>query len=415
MNSGTFKRAGLKVGLAVTAALALCAFASAGSAAAETQHWAGSSQVPYGASQEFSGEATGSFKIDWHSTTIYCGSMSTSGAAENPADGGSGTLESESLQLGNCFFAGGIGSRCAIEGDSITLALQQDNQAIEESGEDVIAYAIRSSHSDLHIVQVQGGWSCGLTGTYWIGGRITASPAAESPGEYVFDSDEFEIIGLPASINGRFGLSTPSEEALVISSDASPGAPHWYLGSAEWSTLAAGESSAFSANDGMSFDLSANIAGANVEFSCDSGATEIEGSLENPSGGGAGAAGASAGFGDCVIAGALGERCEVPAFESNELSGAATEVGGAPAVEFTGAEGNAIASFSIVEKEGAPKKCPVKGNGFILNGTLIADSGEDGHFDLSSEGLTLNGIYPASAGGGFVLEDEAAQTLRIQS
>ena len=118
----------------------------------------------------------------------------------------------------------------------------------------------------------------------------------------------------------------------------------------------------------MSFDLNANIAGALFEISCDNSATDIEGSLENPSGGGAGTASAGASFGDCAIAGKLGERCEVPAFESNELSGVATEAGEAPAVEFTPAEGSEIAPVSIAKKEGA--KCPVIGN-FSLEGALL--------------------------------------------
>jgi hypothetical protein len=258
------------------------------------------------------------------------------------------------------------------------------------------------------------GHKCSWNGNYRIEGLIQATALPESPGQYEINPENtsIKIAGIPSTMWGRFALSTPSEEALGLSSQVSPGAPHWYLGSDEWSTLTAGESGAFSTNDGMSFELDTEVFGASVEFTCE-GETDIEGSLENPSGGGAGTASASATFGDCVMPGFNGETCEVLPFDSAELSGAATEAGGEPALELTPAEGSEIATFTIVKKEGAPKKCQVTGE-YPLEGALIATSGEDGHFDLSASEVTVYSIFPASAGGGFVLEDEAAQTLRLQ-
>ncbi len=415
MNSRTFKRAGLGLGLAMTAALALCVFASVGTAAAATQHWAGASQVPYGSSQEFSGEATGGFLVKWAyggggEVKIECNSLSTSGTVENPAGDGVATLESDSFQLGNCLLVNKPFD-CAIEGDSISLS-PMSGEAVEESGEDLIAYG-GDAYGELNIVK-RPTKSCFFEGSYPIRAQITAASVQETPGEYVIDDNSLLIGGRSAQMSGRYDLSTPSEEALVLSSEASPGTPHWYLGSDEWSTLTAGESGAFSTNDGMSFELDSEVWGASLEFTCDSGETDIEGSLENPSGGGAGTAGADASFGGCVMPGKLGEKCEVLPFESGELSGIATEVGGSPAVELAPAEGSEIATFTIVTKEGASKECVLAGE-YHLRGALIATSGEDGHFDLSGDELTLQGIFPASAGGGFVLEDGAAQTLRIQS
>ena len=195
MNARTFKRAGLRFGLAVTAALALCAFASVGTAAA-TQHWASSwqvpsrSEMPSGSSQEFSGEATGGFSISWvHSgvlITMQCESMSTAGTAENPAGGGAATLEAESVQLGLCtqnyeYY------ECAIEGRSVPFS-PMSGEAVEESGEDLIDY--EGAYGELNFVKTKYGESCSLEGSYPIEGVIHATALSEYPGEYTFESVE---------------------------------------------------------------------------------------------------------------------------------------------------------------------------------------------------------------------------------
>ena len=412
------RRAGLRLGLVAAASLALCAFAFAGSATAATQHWAGSSQatakVPYGSSQEFSGEDTSNLEMKWDFGTAYvniqCGGLSTSGTAENPTSEDAGTIGSASLELSACSMSA---KGCAIKNGTIEFEPLKASTS-DESGEDLINYSPKHG-TTAALVEIVDQRNCNMYSQYYLEGdfSVSANSVVGQPGEYEFlpEDTHLSIAGVtPVTLEGGFALSTPSEEALVLSSEVSPGAPHWYVGAAEWTTFAAGESVAYSNTGSMSFDLDGEVFGASISMSCSSG---LEGTLENPSGGGAGTSSPSMSFSDCSLPGH--ETCAVSSIHANELSGTATEVGAAntPALELTPTEGPVSVEFTVVKKEGAESYCNLTGL-YELYGSLIATSEGDGNFTLSGDELTLFGFEPATVSGDFALASEAGESLRLQ-
>ena len=416
MTSNTLKRAGLRAGLAITAALALCAFASVGSASAATQHWGGATQVPYGSSQPYSGKATQNIRFKWEFSGVYseidCGSVSIPGHVENPAGGGAGTIKSESkawlgFQVGDCQIR--PQPNCSIQDETIHFSPMQE--VANESGKDLIRNKgnYSSEFGEMEIITTPGATKdCALKAHYTIVGRISASASEGSPGEYEIKNNELTISGEPFVMNGRFALSAPSGEKLALSSGASPNAPHWYLGSAAWNTLSTGGSSAYSSNGAMSLDLDSEIFGVPLHVSCEGAGNEIAGSLANPSGGGAGTTTASVTLGECSIPDWKKIGCTVQSpLQSAELSGVATEVGKnhTPAIRFSPAKGSVIAYLSI---EG----CVFEGI-YEVEGKLIASSVGDGYFNLSAEELAVFG-EPATANGSFALASEAGESLRLQ-
>ena len=410
MNPRISKRFITRLCPAILAALALCAFAAVGSAAAATQHWASADQLPYGGSQSFTGHATSEvFEMQWRLSGIKvdfaCETQSVSGTARNPAAGGDGTLSADSFELGGCV---NNAPGCELENHSMSFVPLQGN-AYTESGEDriefkpaagtVAAYAtLRSSPESV----------CLLSGSYVIKGSFSASAVAGNPGEYVIDGGGLGQSGFSVSLNGRFALSTPSEEALALSSDGSPNGAHWYLGSTEWTTLPTGESIAYEGNGPMSFGIDVKIAGTGVKITCDGSSNGVAGSLENPAGGGAGTATAAFTFGECEqpISGCV---IQSPA-HSVELSGVATEVGEAPAVELSPVEGTTVVVFAFENSEGS--SCPLRGS-VTAKGKLIATSEGDGHFNLAASELRV-GKQKAITSGSFALESEAGESLRLQ-
>jgi hypothetical protein len=400
------KRGGAGFALALALALALTVSVATGSSLAATQHWASASQVPYGSSQSFSGEATGAFWIQWYLdgafAEIDCTTFSTSGTVENPAGGGSATIGSEPFELGNCALV--TGSHCAVEGGSIAFAPM--SKVINESGEDQIRSTGNVSTS-LNLV----GAKCGLAGSRTISAAISANVAVNDPGEFEIISADFSIGGKPAEMYGRFALKTPSGDDLALSSTASPGAPRWYLDSADWNPVTVGETSPYASKGPLSFDMKSELFGTGFELACSGSANGVTGSLSNPTGGGAGIATAAATLGECTVP-ITGKNtyCLVQAFTSIGLAGAATEVAGTPVVEFSPPEGSGIATFVIAPVSG--KKCSFAGT-YAINGKLIASSEGDGYFDLSGNELKLN-EQPATASGRFALESEGGKTLRLQ-
>ncbi|HTR76172.1 MAG TPA: hypothetical protein VMH33_13035 [Solirubrobacterales bacterium] len=408
MNRQLFRRTRLTLGL-VALALAVGVFAAAGSASAATQHWAGASQVPYGASQSFTVQTVPDeeeFQIIWEPggarVEIACRTLSGAGTVGNSAGGTTGTIESGLLELGGCQMGG---SRCAIENGSISLPAM--SQVTEKAGADQIWNT--GSPTELNIVEAWPGSKCALARSWPVSAPLSATAVAGRPGVYEMPSDEFRIIGEPATISGIFTLKAPSGEHLVLSSEASPGAPHWYLGSAAWNTLAAGGSTAYLSNGPMSFGLKGEVYGAHFELSCSGAANGVSGSLSNPTGGGAGTASATATFGECAILNTGKSICLVQTpFSSTELAGVAIESG---AIEFSPAVGTTIATFTVTNG-GGTKKCNLAGT-YTLSGKLIAGSEGDGYFDLSGGELRLDG-EPMTASGRLALETSKGKSLRLQ-
>lgn len=405
------------IGALLAAALAFAALAAAGSASAATQHWAGASQVPYGSTQSFSSEAWAETSLTWElggaQVGMACASPATSGNVENPSGGGSGAIDEATFALENCWFTGSNHNNCAVKGGSISFGSVQA-AAYEESGEYGLVYSPKSGNfPNLEIVAI-GGNKCNLAASYPLTGYFKAREASEPNGHFEIQPKDtnLKLASYPLTVNTAFILMAPSEEPLVLSSTASPGAPHWYLGDAAWNTFTSGEATTFASNGEMSIDLKGPIYGSSVELSCSGGENGISGSVLNPTGGGAGTATASATFGNCSIPNTGKMICLVQTpFTSNELEAVATESGGTPAAEFAPVEGKPIATITV-KNGGGSQKCNIAGT-WTMTGTLIASSEGDGYFDFSDSDIQVNGNSMTTSGR-VALETKAGKTLRLQ-
>jgi hypothetical protein len=390
------------------ASVAVMAAASSASAVAATQHWASSTQVPYGASQSFSGKAESNLSLNWKvagvNVQMSCGSVTTSGTAENPSGGGAGTLAVPSIKLGNCTV--GQPTNCAIQENSITVEGKPSTATV--AGSDELKYGRSPSLGTMELV----GSGCGLAGSYVVEGEIGAIARPSEPGTYEFSkaSSQLTIAGGSLTIQGYLGLSTSAGEALVLSSSASPGAPHWYRGSSAWSNLSTGKSSTFASNGALSFALSTKVFGTRIELSCSGTSNSVSGSVENPVGG-AGTASASFSFAGCTLPKLEAKGCLLQQpWNWAPVSGAATEVGGKPALEFQ-LSGASAPAFHLTSAEG--KSCAYAGE-YPVEGELIASSDGDGIFHLSAgKSLSLFG-EAASVTGTFALQRENTESLRLQ-
>lgn len=407
-----------RVGGLVVVLIALGSIAAAASASAATQHWASSTQLSFGSATEVSGSAgaAGRFRLKFDLAgmegEVACTSMSSSGSVENPSTGGSGTLVSEAFELSNCELAGI--PACKIQNGKVPFEAM-NGHVYAEGGSDRIEYkpASGSTVAVLNFASRTGQY-CGLAPQQIKGEGFTARAIAARPGEYEVRPEDVHLSLLeePVSMSGEFALSqTSSGKKMVLSSAASPGSPHWYLNSAAWSALSAGKATSYSSYGQMTFDLQSEVGGVSFEMSCSGTSNSISGSLENPSGGGAGTASATLDLGGCTLLLPWKGLCVLHQPLQWNLSGVSTEVGTTPAVEFPLPEGSKHLTFTIESSAG--KTCPVAGT-FPLGGTLIAKSEGEGHFALSSRELWAFFEEEATASGRFALQNAAGESLRLQ-
>lgn len=405
----TPKRARLKFGLAVAATLALSALAVAGSAAAATQHWASAHQVPSATPAEFTGKATGWSVFRWEpggaDIEFECNSLSTTGTVENPVGRKAGNLDAGAFSFGGCSVNTVEG--CVIQGESIDLA-PMSAQATTASGKDLITYKpVGSSYYGIFDLEAAPGMKCALSASYPIRGQLSAAAIAGAAGEYELKPSELTIAGAPVHLSGRYSLTTPTKEALVLSSSASAGTPRWYLGSAKWTNLSTGTSTTFSTPSGsMSFDLESELYGIPVEVSCTGVANSLAGSLKNPTGGGAGTASAEMSLNGCSVSTSpyeFGCTVETP-IQLKGLTGLDVEVAGSPALELAGAGGK---FGNLILQE-----CILAGT-YALSGQLIPISLGD-HFEFTGKDNFFLGGEWAGVTGEFELATEPGRILRIQ-
>ncbi|HTR73993.1 MAG TPA: hypothetical protein VMH33_01885 [Solirubrobacterales bacterium] len=409
MNHHALKTVRLALGLTVIA-LAVGVFAAAGSAAAATQHWATATpaaQIAEGNSKSFTGQNFGNVEMNWKyggSTIIMnCTKLSTSGTASNPTGGGSGTHSPTSLELSGCTI--NIAS-CKIVNEVITFEAQK-GYAVDEGSSERIRFEPYSGATMAVVDLANNGKSCSLAGEIRMTGYFEAIARAAQPGRYwIAGSPHLRMLEHELEVVAEFTLNA-SGQPLALSSEGSPGVPHWYLAPSEWTAIPTGKAVSYFSG-AVPLTLSTKIGLAKVEISGCEGLNA--GSVENPAGGGAGtasstftpawASGCRVNVGSCVVKGT----------ESIELVGKATEVGAVPAVEWTPKSGTAVMLFYLGN---APSKvCSLPGE-IDVTGKLIATSEGDGHFDLAASELKV-GTQTATAGGKFSLGAELGQSLRLQ-
>ncbi len=400
-----------RLGGLVVAVIAIGAVAAAGSASAATQHWASSTQLPFGASTEVSGEARignsetlleveeggAEFEID-------CSQLSTAGSVENPVSGGSGVLSDKGFGLAGCETST---TACALKEGVIPFESVSSSTYANSSG-DWIEYKPVAA---LHFVNKSPN-SCPW-GTWYIEGSFSAQAVPGSPGNYTVSPKNvhLSVFGEPVSMRSEFTLTQASSgKKMVLSSAASPGSPHWYLNSATWGNLSAGKSASYASNGPMTFDLVSEYAGLSIEVSCSGSSNSFGGSLENPTGGGAGTAGALLSLGGCTMPWWEEHGCVLHQPVQWNLSGTATEIGATRALEFQLPSGSKHLSFTIEAKKG--EKCLLPAS-YPVEGRLVATSEGDGHFGLAASELTAYG-EEATLSGRFALQNTAGESLRLQ-
>lgn len=400
-------------------AFAFSAFVGAATASAATQHWAGTKQpaapfVPYGTQQQISGQLNGFAVLKWgpsgSAKEISCTTTpSSAGTAENPAGGAAGVFHSEALILGGCQLVGR--PECEIAGGS--LSLSPLSVAAVESGENVIK---TSGAQTSFTIQSQKNAVCPfpIARTYKMEGQLSARENAGNTGNFTINEyasiSKLRVDGAIATLSAGLILKTPAGQPLVESSTTTPGVPHWYIGDSEWSTFKLGQTVGYKTSGAASMTMKSSIGGGSVEFVCGGTGTGLSGSLENPSGGGAGSTKAQVTLVNCTI-NVVG--CVLPnSIVSKPLAGSATEVGGVPTVDFAPSEGTGLFGFSILQDAGSAKECPVKGS-YTISGKLRAASVGDGNFELSGNEEKL-GVAKLSTSGHLALETEAGEAVRLQ-
>ena len=403
------------LGLTVLA-LVLSGFATAASASAAIQHWAGTSQpappaVPTGTQQEFTAERMTTFELNWHISGAVvkfgCNYISASGKAENPTGGGAGIVQSGSLALTGCEVSSSP-AKCEIEGGTIPLPPLATTGV--EAGKDLI-----STTGGQTFVKINNrpGQSCAVVGNHSLWGPVALAQRPNAPGYYDFGTtgSNLRLDGYSVVPSGEIKLNTPSGKLLTVSSIPTPGVPHWFLGSQEWTPFSSGLAVNYKTGGSASVTINSTIAGAQVEFTCSAAGTGLSGSLENPKGAGAGTTSAQLKLVNCVVQKPGPSKCTVPAtITSNPLTGVATEVSGVPTVQYSPVEGSVLLTFVIQKVPGA--KCAVEGTS-NLTGKIRASSVGDGVFELAGFEQKM-GVNAATTTGHSLLESEAGEALRLQ-
>jgi hypothetical protein len=352
------------LGLALVAVLALGAFASA-SASATTQHWygyAGGTRLAEKTPTEVLAKGEGATRITYHysgvTLAIRCGSMSSGGTIENPSGGADGKLNGVVITFGECVVEEPA-NKCVVPSTIETVKLK--GEATKYDGSPAIKYQPESGQ----VLTTFWVTNCALSGSKNLTGSFTAQyrgSEAYAPGFYQvtgLSSEDLKWEGFPVVMVSAYQLKSISEKPVALVAEPLSGALHWYLGGAPAegtkTKFAEGTAFSYSAVPGsMTFTISSLIGGVNFKLQCAGSVNGAEGSLENPTGGGAGTAAGTLTFGNCSVVepAAAVKTCSVEAggatpVVSAPLSGLATEAEGAPAVRFSPAEKTNIATFVL--------------------------------------------------------------------
>jgi len=314
--------------------------------------------------------------------------MSAAGAIENPSGGADGTLGSVSMTLGEC--AVSKPAACVVPA---TIEMNQlKGTATEYNGSPAIKYE-PASGSILTTLSITGS-SCSLKGTRNITGSFIAEYLG-SGGDYrvtALSSAGLKWSGQAVTMTNTHELSSKAGSAVALATDTPSKGKHWYLGGAPAegpdTKLAEGSSVSYSSLTGSAtYTVSATVGGVKNTIQCSGPGNWAGGSVENPTGGGAGTAYGSMVFAGCIVSQPANCVVELGGAGSKSLSGLATEVGGVPAVSFSPAEGSTIATFTI---GGASCPAALKGAKSLTGGlTGVPDS--SGTYAFSGAGLKYAG------------------------
>jgi len=173
--------------------------------------------------------------------------------------------------------------------------------------------------------------------------------------------------------------------ALFGSASAAAATQHWY-GYAGGTPLAQETPTEVTAEDAGGVDIKFLYSGVELDISCNS--MSADGSIENPSGGGAGAlSGTVLTLDECEVV-KPGPECTIPStLETVELKGEATKFEGVPAIKYSPKEGTVLTTFSIT---GGGCSGYI-GTKYIAGSFMAKYQGSGGNYEvtmLSSAGLS---------------------------
>jgi hypothetical protein len=406
MNNQAFKKVRLALGLTAVV-LAVGALASVGSAAAATQHWASATpatQISPGSYQSFTGKNQGRVEMKWRVAGAWvvtdCSNLSTSGTVGNPASGGSGTLGETTLELGGC--TPNL-SGCQIVNESIPFE-RLKGHALDEAGEERVRFEPNAG-STMAVIHFNAGCSIGTSVT--VTGSFEGTSVPSQSGEYQVTHSNLKVGENEFRMVAELSLAASSEQPLALSSEGSPGTPHWYLASGKWTLIPAGEPTNYWSS-AVPLTLNTKIAGGKVEISQCEGIDV--GSVENPAGGGAGTASSTLTPGWASGCQINVKGCFIESVTSGELPGRATEVGAVPAVEWSPSSGSTVMVFHLGHF--GSSECTL-GTAITVTGKLIAISVGDGRFNLAASELKV-GEQKVTVSSEFGLETLAGKSLRLQ-
>lgn len=352
----------IAVGVALVAMLALTL--GSASASAATQHWYGVSEGPRlaeGTSTEVTGEGnatTLAFNIIGTKIEINCGSVKTSGTIENPAGGANGRLREATMTFKACSV--GTPSGCTVPENIVTNQLQGETTLVGKQ----TAFKLAPETGTAFTTFTLGGTSCP---SFLQGSKtLTGGPTAEFSGsgnQYetrALSPSTLKYGGQSVTLLDRFQLNSNSGQPVSIGADTEPAGQHWFVGGERTepvkTKLAEGSTIHYvSVPSSTELEISATIGGANFRMQCAGSGGGAEGSVENPTGGGAGTATATITFAGCSVSQPAGGVCYVqnPAV-SSLLSGLAGESAGTSSVTLSPSGKTTIATFVV-----GGESCPV--------------------------------------------------------
>lgn len=389
-----------------------CGTAAVSSAAAATQHWGSATpaaEIEPGTEQSFTGELTvPSVTLEWSfgggNTSIVCNKLSTSGTAYNNET--AGQLSSASLALSGCVITT---PHCAVKEGSIPFQALTGYARTESGQRRLVLKPQVGSVMALIYLEGAGGGSCAYGSSLTMSGYIEAIQVAGHPGTYEvpLSPSHLALGAIPVKMLTEFSLNASSGQSLQLSGEGPEGA-YWYYGQGPWSLINAGESTSYVNVEPVPLTLNTQVGLTKPEIRCDG---SFNGKVENPVGGGAGVA--TAGYtpgslGGCTI---NISHCYVEGAPTNLLSGVATEVGGAPAVEWSPQSGTTVMSFQLGSVGGTCSLInlsPLK-----VTGRLITSSLGNGRFSFAASELRV-GSQAAPVSGEFGLETLFGKSLRLQ-
>lgn len=417
------RRFALSLGLMLFAVLAL----GVASASATSPHrwYVAGVKVPQGTSVAVTGEGNSISKFKWLAggtpMEVQCTEMSTGGIVQNPTGTASGTFGGH-ITIGGCTVSQPAGKGCFVSNQPQTR--QFSAVASEKGGLEAIEYSVEGS-SVLEFI-LEGCSVQSYNHTWSAIGYLGAVQTAEGPGTYGFTktSSSLTVSGQEASFTGGFNLSAEGSLPVSLATSTTPATQHWYkggggrLGEGPLTKLPAGTPTSFKPVSGAStFNVEGSNFGAQVKIACSGAGNGLEGTAENPVGGGAGTSTETLSVGGCTIISVPKPERQCPVetvVGTSNLAGSATEAEEFPALGLGLTEGTLFAEL----KTGA---CPYKVlvNTFLLEGSSLTATAALSAFSLPASlngpasGFTMRPAVPATASGGFAVETSGGELLRL--